>query len=204
MNLRPFHILLIILNVLLLNDNVLKAASTPAVTINKRPECYYVPFAMTTYGWKFSVGDVDITVTHLGLYDVAPFGFSKSHQIGIWDESDSSPLVSATILATSGNADNFVFVEVSPVVLAKNTTYIIGASMPAPQSDWVASNPLSKTISPYINYFGSEISIDYFTKPDLFSPQYDYFGPNFKFAPAPEPCTLLLLTFSGLALRRKR
>lgn len=190
-----------------LTSGKVQASSEPAVRFTQFPSAWQKPPTdkNTTDGWRFTVEEIDIIVTHLGLYDRWPGGFGSSHQIAIWGEDSSSALVTATIPAGTGTPDSFVYVEVDPVILSKDETYIIGAFFPAGQSDWEVTNHISKEFNVNVGYLGAARAYGDFRQPDTFYPStVDSFGPNFLLTPTPEPTTLLLLGLGAVMLRRKR
>ena len=109
-----------------------------------------------TEGWQFTTVDT-ISVTHLGMWDdyfmVEPpaeigllensYGFQYEIPIGIWRVSDQSLVAYTTIGPGIGDLleDEFRYVEIDPVTLAKDETYVIGFQWHTSSllCDWVRS-----------------------------------------------------------------
>lgn len=165
-----------------------------------------IGFPYTT-GWTFTP-NAAVSVTDLGLYDIAGDGLLASHQIGLWN--------GAGLLVTSGTVASEMFapvqngwryVDVTDVLLNVGETYTLGATY-AFDTDPFPYNPTSLTIDPRIS-FGQGVASDLstgFTRPTLTRP-YAILGPNLLLAPAiPEPGTWALmmagLMIAGVTLRR--
>jgi len=82
-----------------------------------------------TYGAEFTVGSLDLSVTDLGAFDLGEDGLNESHQVGLWDSSNTL-LGSVTVPAGTGATliGEYRYVSLAlPVALSANTTYWIGA-----------------------------------------------------------------------------
>jgi hypothetical protein len=91
-----------------------------------------------TYGFDFTVGATSLLVTDLGLWDVNSDGFSNAHIIGLWDNSGnllgSVPIAAGTVDPLTGE---FRYAPlVIPVTLAAGSTYVLGASYLAGDTDY--------------------------------------------------------------------
>lgn len=83
-----------------------------------------------TVGVSFLTGPSSVTVTQLGFWDQGADGLLGAHQVGLYDNSSpAAPLATATIQAgtASSLAGEFRYEPITPVVLAPNTWYSIGA-----------------------------------------------------------------------------
>jgi hypothetical protein len=154
-------------------------------------------------GWEF-VPRVNVTVLDLGLYDGNyAGGFQQSHTVAIWD--GNGDLISSAFIPQGETAplqDNFRYVSVSLTPLYAGETYIIGAFMPAPVSDYTVlydQNAIADgtvTFDPRIEFVAYREGL---SPGSINFPQSrwtDYigaFGPNFIIA-APEPSTFALLS----------
>lgn len=86
-------------------------------------------------GYRFTVGGSALTVNWLGLYDAANNdetgtvgdGLLADHRVSIWLESDGSLVAQTTVLTTDGLEGNFRGHNITPVILAENTGYVIAA-----------------------------------------------------------------------------
>ena len=95
------------------------------------------------FGYDFTVGSTPLMITALGLWDgpnsnlgnAVGDGFASAHVIGLWDNSGNL-LAQATMLigATDTLMGEFRYSSVltptnpGPVILAANTTYVLGAA----------------------------------------------------------------------------
>ena len=163
----------------------------------------------STYGWRFSVGDTPISVTHLGYFDAELNGLTDSHQVGIWDTAGTL-LTQATVPAgTEGTlVSAYRFTLAAPATLQANTTYFIGGHSPS-ANDTVIAFGSAQTYASEINYLGASYSqLPGFNPADTtFSGSHGVFGPNLQFTPVPEPHHYAMFTGLGLAgfffVRRK-
>lgn len=163
------------------------------------------PNAFTNGSWAFgqifTVGAADISVTALGAYDAGGDGFASPDglPVGIYRESDTTLLASATVTSSDTLDGDFRYASITPLTLLSGDTYRVVA---VSESD------------PY-NYVGT-----YTVDPAITSSQYAYCGStvltscndqsdsgtlwmaNFEFGDAtpavPEPFSIIL-TGAGLA-----
>src|SRR5690606_23058018 len=98
---------------------------------------YYGDSRGDVVGFRFTA-DVDMVVTHLGLYNDGRLGdghgpgfvigeggtLNSAHEVGIWRDSDRALLGSAVIDAASGAPDGeFLYVAVTPFELEAGERY---------------------------------------------------------------------------------
>jgi hypothetical protein len=166
------------------------------------------------YGWQFTALS-ELQVSALGLYDdpgVYDGGFSgngllEPHTIGIWDVSNNSNPLAASLIPSGTIAplvSGFRYVNTSPVLLLAGHEYVIAATYSA--QDWTTgdnNNPsFVLTISPDIDFGGYRSSgSSVLAFPDTYTPGLLYaFGPNFSYTVVPEPSTLALFALGATAL----
>jgi len=157
----------------------------------------------TNIGWQFQV-NAPITIIGLGIFDVNPAGLADDHQVGLWTDSGTllaQTLVTngSTLVASASGAGNWLFNNISPVVLAPGT-YLTGAFY-GREADQVIADTTITTV-PEISFLHSRASTGAFAAPgpyEFFDPA--IFAPNImvQTTPVPEPSTLILLS-SGLAI----
>jgi hypothetical protein len=137
-----------------------------------------------TIGNQFTTTQT-ISVTDLGVYSIS--GLTQSYEVGLWDSSGNL-LASVTIPSTS-EADQFVYVPITPISLAAGQTFQIGELINS-TATWLAFP--SFTSAPGI-VFDDGV---YNPTPSLANPTTDdvgppsgSFGPSFEFTAVPEPAT---------------
>jgi hypothetical protein len=165
-----------------------------------------------TLGYDVNVGGNPIRLSALGVWDEGGDGLGAAHAVGIWNASGTL-LGQATVPAgaAASEVDGYVFQNLaSPVDLAANTTYIIGATFNS--DDPVGATTTQQYAnrntfaSPGVTFgfgryhTGSSLGMPNITTTTL------YTGPNALFSTVPEPAsaTLLLVPLSAAALRRRR
>jgi hypothetical protein len=82
-----------------------------------------------TLGTEFTVGAQALQVISLGAYDENQDGMALAMDVGLWEAGSQTLIASTTIPAGSGGTllGDWRFVAITPVMLAANTTYRIGA-----------------------------------------------------------------------------
>lgn len=86
-------------------------------------------------GYRFQTEGSPLTVNWLGLYDAANNdetgtvgdGLQASHRVSIWLESDGTLVTQTIVLTTDALVGNFRGHNITPVILAANTGYVIAA-----------------------------------------------------------------------------
>lgn len=157
-----------------------------------------------TAGWSFTVGDLPLLVDALGVFDVNGDGLASAVTVGLWDEATATLLVSVTLPAgMSGTEDSgFRFLPVSPVVLAANQTYVLGAEL-VTNGERAFFDVSSFTTASDIVYGSALASAPDtgFAFPDQLAPvDNGVFGPNLAYTVIPEPSTLTLGGIGGVVL----
>jgi hypothetical protein len=153
-------------------------------------------------GWEF-VPQTDVTVLELGLYDgQLSGGFQQSHEVAIWDGNGN--LLTSAFIPQGESASllgNFRYEHINPIQLNEGDTYVIGALMIAPVTDYTVlwgrsaiSNGIV-SLDPRIEFVAYRAGL---SPSGISFPQsrwVDYvggFGPNFIIA-VPEPSSFTLL-----------
>jgi hypothetical protein len=141
-------------------------------------------------GWEFKT-KVDLTVTHLALFDRKPYGLTQEHQVAIWDlENDRIPLVLETIPAgeKAPLVGEFRLVPIARTRLQADRRYAIVAHFADPSDSTVSRvNPGGLTIeySPHLEVLGRRYTFPQKTMafPGNFQPGVDHasIGPSFKY-----------------------
>jgi hypothetical protein len=134
------------------------------------------------FGYSFTTGLSLQVYTMMGFYDVGNNGLAASHVVTLFT-SGGTQLATATIPAGGGaTADSFQWVDIAPVVLAPNTTYVLGASYAANDPDHLllgtATLPPGTTLNnaQWENQTGGT---DMNTFPDMvYSANQAFIGPN--------------------------
>lgn len=191
-------------------------AGTVVAVTDTSPVLGWIAFAGTsaagTVGWSFQVGAASLMVNAVGLFDAGGTGFAQSHELGIWNSSNSL-LLDVTIPA--GTVDplsgSYRFQSITPLVLNGGATYVIAAFYPGASADSVVAGAASGGVSSALTLLQSSQTVlsvgATFAEPNLSAGLSDgIFGPNFEFTPTPEPSGLALagLGFAAVAILRKR
>jgi hypothetical protein len=157
-------------------------------------------------GWEF-VPRVDITVVALGLYDGRTSGgFQQDHTIAIWNGNGG--LITSAPIPSGESApleQNFRYVDIPSIVLHEGQTYVIGAFLPGPVTDYTALWDRSAldtgivNMDPRIDFvaYRAGLSPGSISFPESRWVEYvGGFGPNFVIA-VPEPSSFALLLIAG-------
>jgi hypothetical protein len=162
-----------------------------------------------TIGWRFTA-KADISATQLGFWEEPGFPLLQSHQVGLWS-STGTLLGSTTVLPTSPLTASFRYEPIAPVPLTAGNTYALGASITSPFLDFYATFASSVTTAPEVSFLTDlrNNSAGGFSFPTIADGNIGRFGPNFQFAPVPEPSTLILagggvLGLLGYGWRRRK
>jgi hypothetical protein len=161
-------------------------------------------------GWEF-VPRVDVTVVALGLYDGRTSGgFQQDHTIAIWN-GNGGLITSAPVPAgeSAPLQQNFRYVDISSTVLHQGQTYVIGAFLPGPVTDYTTPWERSAldngivNMDPRIEFvaYRAGLSPGSISFPE--SRWVDYvggFGPSFIMT-VPEPSSFALFLIAGALWR---
>ena len=174
-------------------------------------------YANGTAGWTFQPL-TDISLTALGClnYSLTNSG-AQPIEVGLW-AANGTLLASNTITTGSLSLDISHYEFITPVMLASNQLYYLGAFATSGAMDITAYDPQSRivlgsaTMSPEIQLgAGAHSSSTDFSFPDTVfdSPGSAIFAPNFEFEPTPVPvpstfCLLAGAAFILVAANRRR
>jgi hypothetical protein len=170
-------------------------ASVSAYTFNNIDQ-YYQNAMDQTVGWKFAVY-TNLLVTDLGVWN--QYGLAGSHEVGIWDATNSSLLVSATVTTSASGAhqdSGFLYVPVTtPATLLAGHSYVIGAHYVPGVDFWVSAGSaiMNLPISYDTSAGGLYTHGSLLTQPSTTWTSFGLMGPNFQAAPVPIPPAFWLL-----------
>ncbi|MCC9602287.1 DUF4082 domain-containing protein [Stieleria sp. JC731] len=116
------------------------------------------PTTNNTYGYTFRVGASDVSLTQLGYFDDFGDGLAASHEVGLWT-AGGDLLRSSTVPsgAVSPLEEFYRMVDVNPITLSANETYVIGAQVFGDrylQNSTVPINGISSLVSSIGNGIG--------------------------------------------------
>ncbi len=157
-------------------------------------------------GWEFTVS-MPMAVSALGVWDYGSDGLSKVHQIGLFRVSDSSLVVSATLIDGSNAAliDGSRFVDVPSTPLVPGTSYYILADDFS--TDPFVSGNGSIGFAPEINWLAvADTPVNTIFGTPTFTPgTMGNLGPNFRYAvPTPGAVSILGIGAMLIGMRRRR
>jgi hypothetical protein len=165
-----------------------------------------------TFGYSFTLGSSDATLTQLGVWDESGDGLAEAHSIGLWSSGGS--LLSSVVVPSGTSAslyNGFRYADVAPVSLSAGATYVLGVYDGAANTDEITFRQTT-TLGNDIASIGAPLYTDGL---DLGFPTSavdgnveGFFGPNATLSVAvPEPTTLALTTLGSLSclflLRRR-
>jgi hypothetical protein len=167
-----------------------------------------------TFGYSFTLGGSDATLTSLGIWAPDDSGLTESHTVGLWS-STGTLLASTTIpVGTSATfANNFWYETVTPVSLSAGITYVLGVYDDSANTDAITFGQTS-TLGDDIASIGSPLydngsSLTFPTSAVGLNAD-GFFGPNaaLTVGSVPEPGTLALVgagsLVSWLLVRRRK
>jgi hypothetical protein len=156
-----------------------------------------------TVGWSFSVAaGPGISVSSLGWWDATPADpLAAEHVVGLWSTAGAL-LASATVQTGDTLTGSFRYAALTtPVSLAGGTTYIIGGQDTIADGDNYASASTGLVMGAGITFLQAartDAGAGFAFPSVLTANSGGRFGPNFIYAPVPEPSTYLLMAL-GLA-----
>jgi hypothetical protein len=195
---------------------VISALLYPVAQVRSQPVVHFGQFTLgggfngpdQVQGWEF-VPQVNVTVLKLGLYDGSSTGgFQQPHAVAIWD--GNGDLITSASIPQGVSAplqDNFRYVDIPSTLLFSGETYVVGAFMPAPVTDYTVLWGRDALTSGIVSFDSRVEFVAYRAglSPGAISfPQSRWveyvggFGPNFVIA-VPEPSTFALLSVMLLA-----
>lgn len=137
--------------------------------------------AGSIHGWEFTVTEA-VTVTHLGLWDQGADGFGESHPIGLFRLSDNTLLATGTMSAGAGDPldDGFRYIEVTPVTLDVNVSYVL-SYYSAQGADYVITSGEGEVFAPQVQWTQGRWQYSGGLAIPANPTSADRYGPNFKF-----------------------
>lgn len=181
-------------------------AAVPAVSFTGG---LFDSFADDTIGFRFTVGDSDISVSALGFYDRGFDGLSDAHDVAIFHVLTESAVLSATIPsgAVAPLEDGFRFLEVTPATLLAGGTYVINGYRPT-AADGILFNASKLTTAPFLTY-DTQVAANRtgglaYTNTPFPDAANGWFGPNFKADVVPEPASGALLLVGAVLFCGRR
>ena len=165
-----------------------------------------------TFGWSFTVGDSDVSIAALGIWDKGGDGLFSNHDVGIWS-GPGEPITTVTVFngVQSPLRDGFRYENITggPLTLSANTTYYIGAFYPGNidgnTADFVQYSGNYSFHSSILNVaensprdrYSSVSSALSFPATSLFG-SYGIVGPNASLTPVPESGTAGIIAGFGI------
>ena len=202
---RAIHLLLVLSALLY---PVAPAHSQPVVSFSQRTLGGGFNGADQMQGWEF-VPQVDLTVLKLGLYDGrSADGFQQAHSVAIWD--GNGDMITSALIPQGDSASlqgSFRYVDIPSTLLNAGETYVIGAFMPAPVTDYTVLWERIALTNGIVAFDSRVEFVAYRAGPSpgaISFPQSRWveyvggFGPNFVIA-VPEPSTFALLSVMLIA-----
>ncbi|MCX5807731.1 MAG: hypothetical protein NT010_16950 [Proteobacteria bacterium] len=122
------------------------AFAAPAVSFTSTAN--YISNITKLVGWQFTVNN-NITVNKLGFYDDLANGISSSYDVGIYDVSTQTLVVSGIVTPSDPYNNWFKWTSITPTVLMAGQTYDIVAIVGDEYRTW---DPSGFTVNPDITY----------------------------------------------------
>ena len=169
-----------------------------------------------TIGWGFTVGNVDILVSALAIWDDVGDGLASDARVGIWEAASGTLMASEMVLMMDpiDGTDGFRYHSLAaPVQLTAGVAYNIGAEIhtqggAGTPSNFYKSSVPTITVDPLITFTNARrnLTMGGFSNPTTVSAGNGRFGPNMTIAAVPEPGTFIAIGagLALLALRRRK
>jgi hypothetical protein len=164
-----------------------------------------------TIGWGFTVGNANIVVSALAIWDDGGLGLASDARVGIWEAGSGTLMGSATVLMLDpiDGTDGFRYHAVTPFQLTAGASYNIGAEIVipgAPGTNTYKSSVPSITVDPLITFTNARrnLTAGGFSNPTTVSAGNGRFGPNMTIAAVPEPGTFVAVAFGLITLASLR
>ena len=197
--------------VCLLTCSTLFVRAQPAITFDQRATGGGYNGQDQGQGWEF-IPKTDVTVLRLGLYEGrGSSSFIEPHTVAIWNMYGQ--IVASTPASQTGLlSGSFIFWDIAPTLLQRDQTYVIGAFMPAPVTDYTLLFPIESQgtigvhVDPRIDFtaYRAGLSPGGISFPTARYPDYfGAFGPNFVMAvPEPSGWALALMAVCAAGMTR--
>lgn len=163
---------------------------------------------LSVLGYEF-VGEFDMMVTAIGIFDLGGDGISSPHTVAIWD--DSGNVITQQLFPAGGGdlLDGFRYIEITPLDLMADIKYTIGVFFFANNTDevLVANSSNEYSLDPRITILGGRSRIGSLGAPDMDTSEV-FIGPNFQFTAVPVPAAVWLMAgalgvLGGLGRRKQ-
>jgi hypothetical protein len=172
-------------------------AQSPVIDLTGGPSVINNNNTSATFGYSFTLGRSDASLTQLGVYDYGSDGLAQSHNVALWS-STGTLLATATVPSGTSAilANGFRYVNIPPVGLTAGTTYVLGMYDSSVNTDYITFKQTGNLNSAVL-IAGGSLALP--TTP-VSSNAEGFFGPNATLvaAPIPEPATLALFAVGGL------
>jgi hypothetical protein len=161
---------------------------------------------VATYGYQFTIGPQDLSVTAFGVWDSSAGGLATNHQVGLWDASGTLLESATTPAGTLSTDGSFCYQSLpEPVILSADATYTIGATYVSRDPDGLQIDDVASPIfSTDIGPVASRYILSQFAFPTDSVGGAPYVGPNFQYTVVPEPSLSRLLVLGIAALLSRR
>lgn len=167
-----------------------------------------------TVGWEFTLNS-SMLVDGLGFWDNGSDGLVNSHDVGIWNTSNPTLLLtsttvtngSSTAVASTSSTGRWLFNNIPSITLSPGT-YVVGGTIIASDADSQQFNASASMLSGVTFVQARNVgspSLLYPTPSPVFND--GIFGPNIRGTLVPEPNTALMVlaaTATFYTLGRKR
>ncbi len=159
----------------------------------------------TAFAYDFVVGDQDISVSSLGVYDVHQDGLLESHDVSIWT-AEGTPVASVTVPdgeegVLFGNSRHAELA--TPVTLQSGDTYVIGtwySDMSDEPFTWEPWDPAGHEHFESLAANSAWFASGSLAFPPALNGNGPYLGTTFGYNIVPEPSTYILFVLGGLII----
>jgi hypothetical protein len=157
-----------------------------------------------TFGYSFTLGGADASLTQLGVWDQGNDGLAEGHSVGLW--TSTGTLLASAIVPSGTSAslyNGFRYIGVAPVSLSAGTTYVLGLYDDAVNTDQITFRQ-TVTLGNDIASIGAPLLLDgadlAFPTTPIGGNAEGFFGPDamLSVSAVPEPSTWVLAGMGGL------